>query len=307
MKIQNFDESFRLSIINNLNQMNAHFNPEDQYILDEAWFSNYLKQYDQTDPTRDILIAIDEQGVVQGSMALSKRSNTDFWYLDVAVSPDHIDSTLPGELLEKGLELAREQGAPAIHAVHHVRFTALRDKLEQLGHKPVESSWAVELTDIESAPKIEPSPNILLRKQEGEHDLMSYTELYNEVFKKTFSFIPATVENLKYNEEALNKEEFERWFAFEGDIMTGFVIIQRSNNPDQKHKGSINYMGVRPSHQRHGIGSAMLAKGIQRLQEKGCTVVTSGGNESVKPAAKLFHKFGFSDIANQNFVTYAID
>ncbi len=61
-------------------------------------------------------------------------------------------------------------------------------------------------------------------------------------------------------------------------------------------------MGVRPSHQRQEIGSALLTRGIQRLHEKGCTVVTSGGNESVKPAEKLFHKFGFSDVTNRSFV-----
>lgn len=115
--------------------------------------------------------------------------------------------------------------------------------------------------------------------------------------------------DLKANEETIErtKEEFERWFAFEGERMTGFLILQGSNNPDQKHKGSINYMGVLPSHQRQGIGSALLAKGIQRLQEKGCTVFTSGGNEHIKPAKKLFHKFGFSDVSDQNYLSYAID
>ncbi len=310
MKIQNFDESIGRSILIDItNQMNAHFDPESSFIQNEEWLSNFLAIYDQTDLPRDTLVAIDEQGEVKGYTGLAKKSNADFWFVDVVVSPEHIGSTLPGELLEKGLELAREQGAPAIHIGHHVRFASLREKLEQLGHKPVESSWYVQLEDVKSAPEIKPSPNVVLRKQEGDHDLASYNDLYNEVFKESFNFIPTTVDDLKANEETIErtKGEFERWFAFEEELMTGFLILQCSNNPDQKHKGSINFMGILPSHQRQGIGSALLAQGIQRLQEKGCTVINSGGNEHVKPAKKFFHKFGFTDVADQNYVAYAID
>ncbi len=310
MKIRNFDDSIdRSSLIDIINKMNIHFNPETPYLTNEEWFANYLVAYDQTDPARDMLVAVDEQGEVKGYMSLSKRTNADFWFLDVVVSPEHIDSPLPVELLEKGLELARKQGAPAIRIAHHVRFTALREKLQQLGHKPAESSWNVQLNDFKSTPKMEPLPNIVLRKQEGDHDLSGYADLYNEVFKEAIDFFPTTVDDLKSNEETLakNKEEFERWFAFEGELMTGFIILQCSNNPDQKHKGSINFMGVLPSHQRQGIGSSLLAQGIQRLQEKGCTVLTSGGAENVKTAQKLFHKFGFSDVSDQNYEVYSID
>lgn len=141
MKIRNFDESIgRSTLIDISNQMSVHLDPESPFISSEEWFTNFLAIYDQTDLTRDTLIAVDEQGEIKGYTGLSKKSNAEFWFLDVVVSPKYIESSLPGELLEKGLELAREQGAPAIHIGHHVRFTALREKLEQLGHKPAESS-----------------------------------------------------------------------------------------------------------------------------------------------------------------------
>lgn len=308
MEIRKFDETFNRSIFVDLgNQMNAHFNPENPFLFDEAGFSTTLVQYDLTDLSRDALIAVDEQGTVKGTSLLFKRSKSGFWYLDVVVSPELIDSSLPEDLLEAGLQLAREQGAPAIHINHHVAFQALSEKLEGLGHKPVQSSWSVRLEDFNLVPKFDPSPSIVIRKQEGDQDLSNYAALYNEVFKETLNFEPTTVEDLKGNEEALGTEEFERWFAFEGGTMTGFMILQQSNNPEQKHKGNVNFMGVLPSHQRQGVGSALIAKGIQRLQEKGCTVILSLGSANLESAKTLFYKFGFSDESGQDFVSYSID
>ena len=308
MEIRNFDETFDTAIFSDIyNQMTTHFDPEAPYKLTNNWFSTVMKTYDRTDFNKDALLAIDDSGTVKGYAILLKSSNFERWYIQLDVTPDQISTTLPGELFDKILEIARKQKPPEILLAHHENFKVLAEKLLDVGFQPVLSTWTVRHTDTNSILETKIPSDITIRPQKGDEELKTCIDLRNEQYKDAIGLEKATVERTKrMNALFKREEEWERFVALEDENVVGFAIVQRSNKPDQKHFGTINMLAVPPSHQNRGIGSALMTTGMKKLKEMGCTVIDSTEGEDFPEAKKFFKKFGFVDQERNEFVYYSI-
>ncbi|HEY7636245.1 MAG TPA: GNAT family N-acetyltransferase [Gemmatimonadales bacterium] len=71
--------------------------------------------------------------------------------------------------------------------------------------------------------------------------------------------------------EFLNDRRHHIVVAIDGDIVVGFVSALHYLHPDKPAELWINEVAVAPTHQRAGIGTAMLRRMLEHGKELGCT------------------------------------
>ncbi len=295
MRIKPLDETIeRSSIIYVWKQMWSYLIPEETDLTEEK-FDAIFSRDDQTVFPRDFLIAEDNQGNIIGFAGLGKSSKRDFWRVTYVVLPEYVKSNLPGKLLDAIVNLAKKQAAPKLRFYSRANFTPLNKKLEERGIKPVQYGWWMRLDDFSLLPRSVVPLGITLRKQKDIDDLSSYVAFYNKAHCDAFEFEPYTEENVKQFFNHLRKiYDIEHHFAFEKNKLVGICYI--SNNPEQKIIGTINSLGILPSHRRRGIGKALMTYGIQRLREKGCKMILLSVMANNEEALALYKKFGFYEL-----------
>ena len=60
------------------------------------------------------------------------------------------------------------------------------------------------------------------------------------------------------------------------------------------HRGWINYLGVAPQFQRHGIGSRMMLEAEKALRELGCAKINLQVRETNQAVIAFYEQLGFS-------------
>jgi ribosomal protein S18 acetylase RimI-like enzyme len=69
-----------------------------------------------------------------------------------------------------------------------------------------------------------------------------------------------------------------------GSVMVGY----------EGHRGWINYLAVRPGHQRQGLGRLLVGEAERRLRELGCAKVNLQIRASNKPAVEFYRHIGYT-------------
>ena len=308
MRIKPYDETIdRSNLVDLMNQMNTYFDSENPLFMTIESLDLNLSTFDLTVLSRDFLTVKDNQEKLVGFAGLFKSSLQDWWQVEYAISPEHLTSSLTGELIDAILKLAKEQAAPEIHLFGHTSFSTLHDKLQSLGVKPAQYYWMMGLDDFSTVIKHVLPTNITIRKQKGAEDYAGYAVAANEAFREAFEYSPSTEEIIRQNEQTNQNDglELERFFALDEEKIVGFIIVMVSPNPEQKEKGTISFLGVMPSHQRRGIGSALMSVGIQWLREKECKKIDLGVRASNEDALTLYKKYGFYELETK-WMAYAI-
>ncbi|MFX0123505.1 MAG: GNAT family N-acetyltransferase [Candidatus Hodarchaeota archaeon] len=292
MQIKPLDETIeRSNLIDVWRQMWGYLTPEESILSEEA-FNAIVVRDDLTVLYRDFLIAVDNQGSIIGFTGLQKSSTRDFWRIVYAVLPEHIESRLPGKLLDAIVNLAKKQNAPKLRFYSRHIFTSLIAKLEEMDIKPVQYGWWMRMDDFEALPQPVGPPGITFRKEKDINDLVEYVVVYNEAHKDAFEFELYTAEKVKQIFDQTRKiSDIEHCFAFEGNKLVGICYI--TLYPEKKMMGTINALGVLPSYRFRGIGSALLAFGIQSLLEKECEMIELSVMANNEQALALYKKFGF--------------
>ncbi len=303
MQIKPLDETIeQSSMIDVWKQMWCYLTPEEPILSEEAFDARVVRG-DQTVLSRDFLIAEDNQGSIMGFTGLQKSSTRDFWRIMYAVLPEHIKSRLPGKLLDAIVNLAKKQGAPKLRFYSRKDFASLKNKLEEMGIKPVQYGWWMRLDDFVSLPQLVVPPGITLRKEKDINDLVEYVAVYNEAHKEAFEFEPYTTEKVKQIfDQTIG--DIEHCFAFEGNKLVGICYI--TINPENENMGTINALGVLPSYRFHGIGSALLAFGIHSLHEKECEMIELSVMANNEQALALYKKFGFYELPLRTQYIYEV-
>ncbi len=294
-------------IIEVWNKVLKNINPT--WTINEEEFDMALVvEGDHTDLSRDCLIAEDNKGEIKGFACLFKSSKRDSWWLEIKVLPQYFKSNLLVKLYESILDLANKQNTPQI------RFTIskyifldspLRFKFKDMGLKPVHYDFWMRMGDIDSHWKPNVPTGIKFQKQNEFNDYDSYVEIINDAFSEHFDFRPYTEKEFKSIHKVSWKEyDVEYWFALEGNNPVGICHI--CINPEVKHVGTINTLGVLHSYHHNGIGSSLLGLGIQSLIEKGCTTIELGVEAKNEKALGLYKKFGFYEVESRTQITYTI-
>ena len=67
--------------------------------------------------------------------------------------------------------------------------------------------------------------------------------------------------------------------------------------------GEIGVIGMRPTHQRRGLGRALLLTGMHLLKERGATSVFLETEQAETPALRLFTSLGFQRVSACQWMT----
>ncbi|MCK4381225.1 MAG: GNAT family N-acetyltransferase [Candidatus Lokiarchaeota archaeon] len=283
--------------------------------MNPAWAINeeeldtvLVMEGDQTELSRDCLIAEDNKREINGFAFLLKSSKRDSWWLNIKVLPPHFKLNLLVNLFESILDQVNKQNAPQIRfTIQQYIFinSPLQIKFEEMGLKPVHYDFWMRMGDIDSHWKPNVPTGIKFQKQNELNDYDSYVEIINDAFSEHFDFRPYTEEEFKSIHKVSWKEyDVEYWFALEGNNPVGICHI--CINPEVKHVGTINTLGVLHSYHHNGIGSSLLGLGIQSLIEKGCTTIELGVEAKNEKALGLYKKFGFYEVESRTQITYTI-
>lgn len=92
--------------------------------------------------------------------------------------------------------------------------------------------------------------------------------------------------------QAIDADTSATLVAEEDGVVVGFMLHHRWD----PRKGAIGYNAVSPSHQRRGIGNALIRESLKRLKEKGIQFVRVETMECDIPAQRLYEKAGFEKV-----------
>jgi ribosomal protein S18 acetylase RimI-like enzyme len=135
---------------------------------------------------------------------------------------------------------------------------------------------------------------LVLRTAEAPRDLAPIADLYNAAFGRVGAeaVTPQRVERFAYHPGLSPLGVF---LAFDGDQAVGLGVARISlpAGGQTDHRGSVELLAVRPSHQRGGLGHALLATILAWLENQGVTRVEASTD---RPAViALLKKHGFRE------------
>ncbi|UCC18243.1 MAG: GNAT family N-acetyltransferase [Promethearchaeota archaeon] len=266
-------------------------------------------QGDQTDLSRDCLIAEDKKGEIIGFALIFKSFKQYSWWIESVVVPEYYKSKLSLKLFESILDLINKPNVPQI--LFNVRKfvflnSPLQTKFKEMGLNPVHYNFWMRLDDFNSIPNVVSPKDFKFQNEKEITDFDSYVSVINDAFSKNLDFTPYEVEDFKSIHKAAWKEfDIEFWFAFEGKKTVG--ICNPVINPDLKHIGIINTLAVLHTHHHKGIGSYLLRLGIQSLIKKGCKIIELGVDADNEKGLNLYRKFGFYEVESRTNIVYAIN
>lgn len=309
MEIRSFDENLdKTRIIALLDTVLKEINPG--LTMNEDRFDAMLAvEGDQTILSRDSLVAEDDDGKIIGFSGLLKSSKHNFWRLDISMLPEYNKSNLTVKLFESILNLASKQNAPEIRfTTRNIIFidSPIYEKFKEMGLKPVHYNWWMHLDKVDKVPLLGVPHGINLQKRKELNELTGYVAVINDSFREHFDFRPYTVEEFQIFRNAAWKDyNVEHWLATEQDKLVG--ILTAIINPESKHSGIIDTLGVLHSYHHRGIGRSLLSHGIQSLIEKGCTVIELSVEATNEKALKLYKKFGFYEVESRTRIFFTIN
>jgi len=306
MKIRPFDETIdKTRVIDVLDRAIKFENPA-LGMNEEQFNAAFDFEGEQTNLSRDFLVAEDNEGKIIGFAGLIKSSKRDSWRLAIEVLPDYFKSNFFVELFESILSLKNEQNGPEVRfSLRKYRLTdsPIQKKLDEMQIKPVHYNWEMLLEDIDQTPEMAVPTGIDIHTGKEIPDLTSFVNVNNEAFSEHFEFRPISVEELKLIlEHAWKAYDIEHWFAYEEEKLVGICTSQI--NPEMKTLGIIQILGVLPSYQHRGIGRYLLASSIQSLIKKGCKKIELGVEANNEKALTLYKKFGFNEDESRTVMIY---
>eukprot|EP01126_Amoeba_proteus_P019166 TRINITY_DN1980_c0_g1_i1.p1 TRINITY_DN1980_c0_g1~~TRINITY_DN1980_c0_g1_i1.p1 ORF type:complete len:198 (-),score=47.79 TRINITY_DN1980_c0_g1_i1:99-614(-) len=84
------------------------------------------------------------------------------------------------------------------------------------------------------------------------------------------------------------------WLAMHGEECVGAIVCKLDEKENHKvYRGYIAMLAVNSAHRNQGLGSKLVQKAIQTMQEHGCTEVILETEVTNKGALRLYQKLGF--------------
>lgn len=196
-----------------------------------------------------------------------------------------IGSLLLGWAEGRERELGREQHRQAIASGND----AARGLLADAGYA-YERSYDRMSIALEDAPPATSVPGVLVRLPRLPQDAHAIHAIDAESFADAGDYLPMTFE--EFEEQCLSGAVLARELsgvAVEGGKVVGFLLAERW---PEEHAGFVSALGVQPSHQRRGIGTALLTSALALFAAEGLREGLLGVASSNPEALRLYERLG---------------
>jgi mycothiol synthase len=245
---------------------------------------------------------LDSAGEVAGWVVLQ----TPFWTIDLACRPKDEAALLPQMLAwaeRRAMEaLGTDSGRPAwvVEATpdQQTRIAALEAAgfVDQT-HAP-QDPWSRVLlarSAAEPLPQVELPEGFKIRPLAGPDETPAYVETHRAAFETTNMTVPwryRSLQQLGYT------HSLDLVITTPHSELGAFCIAWfQEKGPEGVPAGQIEPMGVHPAYQRLGLGQAVLAENLHRLQVMGAQHVYVETDSYRTPALGLYEAFGFKPVS----------
>jgi mycothiol synthase len=186
----------------------------------------------------------------------------------------------------------------------HESETKRRALLEGVGFKllPARDLRLVRPLDI-PLPAAHLPPGFVLRHGVHGEELEQYQELHRAVFDGISM-------GFDYHQSPGYQSDLDVIAVDSAGTFAAFCLCELTEVGDSSGEftvGEIGVIGTRPTHQRHGLGRALLLTGIQQLKERGATSVFLETEQAETPALHLFTSLGFRRVSAWQWMTKEIN
>jgi mycothiol synthase len=228
--------------------------------------------------------------------------------LTFQVHPQAHGSVIEAQILAWAIagmqEQARQRGSTfSLWCRCHDHETERRALLEGAGFKPLPARdlRLVRPLDI-PLPAAHLSAGFVLRSGVYGEELEPYQELHRAVFDGISMGLDSHLSPGYQPDLDLIAVDAAGMFA-------AFCLCEPTKVADSRGEytvGGIGVIGTRPTHQRRGLGRALLLTGIHRLKERGATSVFLETEQAETPALRLFTSLGFRRVSTWQWMTKEI-
>ena len=228
-----------------------------------------------------------------------------FWVIDTACHPDAEQELYPALLDWAGRRAAAavgtENGRPMWFANVFSRQVGRRAALQQAGFADQsnagENAWSQVLMARPAAaplPETPLAPGCTLRPLAGESEVEAYVALHQAVFESKNMTAAWRARTLRRSEYAA---QVDLVAAAPDGALAGFCIGWFDlHGYGGQPAGQIEPMGVRAEYRQAGLGKALLAECVRRLEQLGAAQVFVETDNFRGPALGLYESLGFATI-----------
>jgi len=129
------------------------------------------------------------------------------------------------------------------------------------------------------------------------------SEQYQELHRAVFDGIGI---GLDYHQSPAYEPDLDVIAVDAAGAFAAFCLCELHQVTDSHSEytvGEIGVIGTRPTHQRRGLGRALLLTGMHRLKERGATSVFLETEQAETPALRLFTSLGFQRVSACQWMT----
>jgi mycothiol synthase len=229
--------------------------------------------------------------------------------LTFQVHPQAFDCSLEAQVLAWALERmqvqARQRGRTfSLWCRCHEHETERRLLQEEAAFKPLPARdlRLVRSLDIPLSAARLPAGIILRQGVHGEEELEQYQDLHRAVFDGIGM-------GLDYHQSPVYEPDLDLVAVDATGTFAAFCLCELTEVADgtgEYTAGEIGVIGTRLTHQRRGLGRALLLTGLQLLKECGTTRVFLETELAETPALRLFTSIGFQRVSSWQWMTKEI-
>jgi mycothiol synthase len=259
-------------------------------------------------PQQDTLVVQDSQGRLLATAQLEVEIGSEkslVWSFPV-VHPQWRGSGIEEMLLEELRQLARDRCSevPDGQARLFVQCGSHQDKrialYESLGLRLMRQSPHMAYHPLEKPAHPQAPPGIQLRPYTPGRDDQSAVETLNQAFANDWQYVPVTADQWSLWLNAPQWRSDLNLVAADGDEVVGLCLCVVDEDRQQwlgRRDGYVGALCVRPSHQRQGMGAALLLAGLRALRQAGMVSATLDTDEdNPTQALRLYERLGFREI-----------
>ncbi len=256
-------------------------------------------------PTENVFVAEDEGVIVAyADLSFQKEDPNAFrtWFL---VHPTRRGHGLEERMLQRLYARAEERLDEAetdrvdFRCVVNVLENERIASMERFGLHEIRRFWTMVHPNLDAIPEPQFPAGIVVRAYRRPEDDVAMHVTDTEVFRDHWGHADHPFEVwLHYIGQPFVKPEISvvAENPATGEI-AGFCMLAINDEENARlgvRRGWIDILGVRRAYRQHGLGTALILKGLQQLRESGCVQAALGcDSENLTGATRIYERVGF--------------
>ncbi len=224
----------------------------------------------------------------------------DYFNLQYVIAPDFISSALEDEIIAWGISCASDRNS-RLKENHTLDFSCEGNDKRKISLFLRHGFIQEELRSLDFSRSlltllpVFPIPNgFLIRPVHGEGEVEELVDLHRAAFGTKNMTVEQRLAIMRTPQYI---PDLDLVVEHESGKLASFCIFEMNISFDGRKIGYPDPIGTHPDFQRHGLASALLSYGTQRLKERSAVEAKSGTSSTNYSMQGLFMKMGFLQIA----------